>query len=410
MKSAFLSSLFVSAFCINAQAKDLIDINTFPEWFKNDMAREISVSQESQIKIESLGVDGKVLGNAVLADSGEGYWYYSINIGSGSPVECYSFTNFDGPANSLYAVIEVGLSGVEELNQKTLAGKYNMALDTGVIENTPYLLLDTLYTLDGENGERVTGLIKGLSAETEQSLQVCMHNELGYRDSFLSVFKSFVNLFQGQAPGNIFFEPVFKLSISDIPIGFGYESHTVDKDGDIKTHTRTSLLAPVDASNLSRTDGVDISWSTAEGVLINATTYSIENSQLLSRFDLTQSEEQWQVQGEMQGKPVSSVLEHKGELLSDYGSYLVSLELLGSEQGSVTQNMWVAEADPISATAVKISKVEDNDQANVKMDMGPFAVEFLADNQGILRKGSMIQGPVTLNIELMSVVGEPVLP
>ncbi|OLT53581.1 hypothetical protein BI334_33090 [Moorena producens 3L] len=115
---------------------------------------------------------------------------------------------------------------------------------------------------------------------------------------------------------------------------------------------------------------MDISWSTAEGVLINATTYSIENSQLLSRFDLTQSEEQWQVQGEMQGKPVSSVLEHKGELLSDYGSYLVSLELLGSEQDVVTQNMWVAEADPISATAVKMSKIADNEHANVKMDIG----------------------------------------
>lgn len=410
MKSLFYTAVLLSVVSSSAFGKDLIDINTFPEWFQNDMQRELTISDSSTITIDALEVIGKVPGKATLAESGDGYWYYLIDIGTGSPLECYSFTSFDGPANSLYAVVEVGLSGVEELNKKTLSGQYNMAIDTGVINNTPFLSLDTLYILDGENKERVTGLIKGLSAETEQSLQVCMHNELGYRDSFYRVFESFVKLFQKSHPGSTFFEPVFRLSFNGIPIGFGYESHSVDQDGDIKTHTKTALLTPVDASNVSRTDGVDISWSTAEGALINASTHTIENSTLNSQFDLSQSEGKWQVAGEMQGKPVSAVLSHEGALLSDYGSYLVSLDLLDSEQGQVSQSMWVAEADPVTVTEVSFSKITDNEEANLKMDMGPFALQFLSDNKGILRKGSMAQGPVTLDIELISVVGEPVLP
>lgn len=409
----FISSkapfIIASIFSFNTHAIDLVNLNDFPDWFKKAMARESEDLGKSKIVIEPLNVESEILGKAQEGEVDEGIWYYTIDIGSGSPVECYAFTEFDGPSNSLYGVIEHSLKSVEALNKKTLSSKFNYAVDSGVIQNTPYLLLDTLYNL-GKDSEKVAGTLKAISAKTSNSLQICIHNEVGYRKSFFSVFESFVSAFLENDTRKPFFEPVYQISFNGMPIGFTREIYTTDEEGDINILNDTSLIIPVDAGSVARTDTSSTSWSRPDGSLINGSEHSVENGELLSQFAITRTDESWQVDGELQGKPVQKILEYKDGLLSGYGSYLEAAALKKSEADSAAFYMWTSEADPTSAMKIKLSKIKDNPEANFKVDLGPVVFKYLAGEKGIIKQGSMSQAGLTMNLRLMYLKGEPALP
>ena len=155
LKSAALL-LLPATISVNANAEYLINLADFPDWFQQSMARETSVEASGKLVIEKLNVDAQVKGKPVLQDSGStDVWYYTMDIGSDSPVECYAFLEFDGVANSLHAIVEHSLGGAEQINGKALSGRYTLGLDMGMIDATPFLQLDTLYNL-GEGGERLS--------------------------------------------------------------------------------------------------------------------------------------------------------------------------------------------------------------------------------------------------------------
>lgn len=388
---------------------DLVNLKEFPVWFRDAMAREKSVKSKSKLTIRNFNISNKILGKVKLIDSTSDTWYYQIEIGTGTPVECYVLTNFDGPANSLNGIIESNLSEIEKLNKKPLTNRFNYALGSGLVGDTPYLLLDTLYVL-GEGESKASGVLKGASARTNRSLQVCMHNELGYRATFLSVFKSFVNAFVESEKNLEFFEAVLQMRINGMVVGYGREKYSLDEDGDIAIQTDSAMLVPVDASSVARSDSVSRSWSAKDGSLINKTSYSVDNGALSFDFSLQKHDGKWRVDGELQGKAVQAELKHSDWLLSEYGSYVETVALIKSEKNSGEFFMWVPEADPTSALKVVLSKIPNNSDANFKIDMGPLVMKFMAENNGIFKRGTMVQGAVTIGLEQVYVKGEPVLP
>ncbi|MBQ4829507.1 hypothetical protein J8L84_09455 [Alteromonas sp. MMG017] len=406
--SVFTIVSFSSLLAFNASAVDLVNINDFPDWFKDAMGRDTKVTNTSPIEIADFQVNSPVLGQATLQDAADGTWYYTIDIGTGAPVECYAFSEFDGPANSLYSVAEYSLSGVEALNEKKLSGQFNYAMDVGVVDATPYLSLDTLYTV-GEDDEKVSGLLKGLSAETDNSLQVCIHNEMGYQNAFVAVFKSFVRAFTAGQPSSEFYKSTYQVLINDIPMGFTREKYIEDNEGDIEIEVGTAFIIPVDETSIARSDSVAFSWSSPDGALINASEYTIENSTMASSFNIDYVEDAWQIKGELQGKPVEMELAHKDWLLSSYGSYLESVKMLNSDTNSGSFYMWTADADPTAAIEVVITEMANNPNGNIKIDMGPMVMTMLSDKKGIISKGIMQQGGLKMDMVLMHFEGNPIL-
>ncbi|MDC8829665.1 hypothetical protein [Alteromonas gilva] len=387
----------------------LVNLNEFPEWFQQAMERETEIESTSQLTIEALNVDARIKGNATQQESTEGTWYYTIDIGLASLVECYAFTEFDGPANSLHAIVQHSLQGAAALNQKALTSQFNLAVDAGVTGATPYLQLDTLYNL-GEGSDTVSGVIKGLSAQTEQSLQICIHNETGYQATFLAVFESFVEAFAQHNTNPQFFDAVYQLSLNDMPLGFSRERFTVDQDGDIEVNVHSAMLVPVDEVSVSRTDSVGTEWSRADGTLINGTEYSVDNGTLSSNFAIQPGEESWMVSGEMQGKAIEAPLNYNGPLISGYGSYTETAGLLASEEQSAAFRMWVPDADPTAALEVMVSKIEDNPAANLRLDMGPLTMTLKAEDNGMFDVGTLEQAGMKLLMKRIYSKGEPVLP
>ncbi len=394
----------------NYNSKGLTSLDDLPSWFTKSLAREKLLKTRSTFKLKEFNVNKKVKGKLKLVDVADGTWYYNIDIGASSPVECYILSEFDGPANSLYAILDNALTvGIPELNKKPLSSKHNLALGSGVINGTPYLLLDILYVV-GEGDQKVSGVLKGLSAETGDTLQICMHNEIGYRKTFFSAFESFVEAISEKQTKPEFFDTVMQFTLNDIPVGYSRERFSKDAEGDIQIELESSILIPVDASSISRVDTESKSWSTPDGALINENVYSIENSALSASLSLSSEEDKWKVDGELQGKEVEYELEYTDWLLSNYGSYLALLALNKSDEISAEYNMWLSDADPSSSLKVSINKVLDNPESNFKMDMGPLEVKFLADDNGVFLNGTMEQGPMKMKLKQLYVKGQPSLP
>jgi len=384
----------------------LVSPNNLPAWFQTAATSEAPIEQTSPLAIPQLNVEADILGSIESTDTADGVWYYLVDIGSTTPMECYSLTEFDGPANSLYAVMNGSVEATVERNAKPLAGSVNYALGNGMIGHVPYLHYEQLYSL-GDGSQKVLGVVKGLSAQTDKSLQICVHNELGYRETFFSAFASFVRAFSAQDPRDAFFESIYRLYVNDVSMGISRERFTLDADGDIFIQVTNALLLPVDAANVSRTDSVSIAWSVPDGSLINTSVYSIENSSLASELELGRSEDKWMVNGIIQGKPISVNLEYDDWLLTEYGVYLETAAALDTGEPAGELHLWLPE-NPTATTRVRIDPVQDNPDTNVVVEVGPVVVNMLAKANGVMIKGVMQQGPLTLNMEPIYVRGEPV--
>ena len=409
LASAIIPLFLATTLSQQVNAVELVNVKEFPEWLQEALAREKKVKKKSKLKLEEFNVNSKVKGKLKLINKSDGTWYYNIDIGTNTPIECYVLSTFDGPANSLYALIELSLSGIEKLNKQPLINKFNYAIDSNVIGHTPYLQLDTLYML-GDGKSKVSGLLKGLSAETSKSLQVCLHNEAGYNDAFFNVFTSFVEAFQKNEERPQFFENIVQMSINGMPIGYSLEQFAVDNEGDVNEKVKTSILMPVDASSIARSDSLLDGWSSADGSLINAISYTIDNSGLTSNFSLKPVDNKWVVSGTLQGKEIKKDLEYKDWLMSGFGSYMETVSLGQSDDKASEFYMWSADADPTVAMKVVLSKVTDNPEANFNLNMGPFALDYMAKANGIIEKGTLEQGGLKLNLESLYVNGEPKLP
>lgn len=405
-----LTSLSALAFAPKQlSAHEIVSLKEFPEWFQEAVEREKRIGKKTRVKIDALNVNKKVLGKATLVEEDEGYWFYNFDIGTGSPVECHVYTSFDGTANSLHHLIEFGIQGVEALNEKKRSGTYPIYTDTGAFGNTPYLSLETMYNL-GEGENKASGILKAISAQTGDSLQICMHNEMGYRETFVRFFESFIEAFTENQSSDAFFESIYKLSINEMPIGFIKESYTKDADGDVAIVESSSSIIPVDASNVARSDGLTRSWGRPDGTLINALEQSVENGALGSRYELSVKDGKWHVSGEMQGKAIDANLEHEGTLASGYGNYLATAQLMQSDASASEIDMWVSEADPLGIIKVSLEKIKDNKEANLKFIMGPIMLDVLSDENGKVSQGSMKHSSMEMKMDTLYSKGEPILP
>lgn len=415
MKFSFYTSMLLSVMLLSSLmfssaslAHQFVPLDDFPKWFKDAFARDAKVKKTSKLKIEELGVEAKVKGKVSLAQQDETFRYYVSDIGSDVPVECYLFNEYDGPANSLLAISDASLEVVAEENKLDIASKFNFSLNVNKVENVPYFNVETFYTI-GEAEKTLSGIIKSASAELEQGLLICVHNELGYRKAFTTVFESFVTALQKANKNEHFFKNAYQFSLNDIPVGYFSERFAIDADGDVEIRTSSSMLLPVDQSNLSKSDSVDSSWSSPDGSLINSYAYSVNNHEVRSRFSLSYADEKWTSSGELQQKTVNADLKHTGPIVSAFGGYLEIQRLLESKEDSSKIILWSSDANPTGVIEATLTKVKDNPNANLVMDMGPLSMTFLANKQGVLQKGSMAVGGMILKATPLFTEGSPTL-
>lgn len=403
----FIALFLLLGGCASVESKDTSITNDFPDWFQEALEREAPVETSNKLDIPELNVTDEVLGKFNLVEQNEDYWFFASESEESSPVECYIFTDFDGAANTLVNVVDYELEYTGDFFESSITNRTNFGLDIDVVGNTPFIALDTLYNVEVED-EHSAGVVKAIAAQTHRSLIVCLHNEIGFKNTFYSLAESFISAIKKGEQSNLFYEPVYRLSINGNPVGFIRERYSFDDEGDVQVRTDKSLAVPVDEFSISRTDSQVVHWSFPDGALINASIYSVENGDVKANLSLSVEDDDWIVKGEFQGKEISETLAYDGWILSNYGVNKAIKSVLVSEEPSQEYAMWLEEVDPSTAAVVTLSEIQDNPSANVKIEMGPIIMDGNSDENGIVRQAYTRQGNVGIEMDIMHVGGSPV--
>ena len=391
-----------------ATAKDYITSEQLPDWFSKSLVKEAKDLPRTRLSLPAFPINATGLGTWSEAQSEDNYWYFTVDIGSESPVECWAFQEYDGLANSLVNMMKYAVNNVSANLNKTLESQYNFSLDVSNLGNVPVFSYDILYNL-GETDERVSGLMKGMSAESANGLQVCLHNEIGYRETFKDVFTSFVNAVDRTANVKPFFFAINGMKMQGELVGIVSEKFSVDADGDVEIVEATSLILPVDANTVSSTDSLARSWSRIDGTLINTYEYTVENGEVMSSMGLSRTEGTWVIEGEIQGKKVNSELSYDDVFTSNFGAYLETQKLANSDQDSLSYNTWSLEGDPTQPTpTVMYKKSQKNGLLELVAEIESFKIEYTVDEDFIMQRAKVEMGPIDYSVMPMYVSGKPI--
>lgn len=391
-----------------ATAKDYITSEQLPDWFSKSLVKEAKDLPRTRLSLPAFPINATGLGTWSEAQSEDNYWYFTVDIGSESPVECWAFQEYDGLANSLVNMMKYAVNNVSANLNKTLESQYNFSLDVSNLGNVPVFSYDILYNL-GETDERVSGLMKGMSAESANGLQVCLHNEIGYRETFKDVFTSFVNAVDRSANVKPFFFAINGMKMQGERVGIVSEKFSIDADGDVEIVEATSLILPVDANTVSSTDSLARSWSRIDGTLINTYEYTVENGEVLSSMGLSRTEGTWVIEGEVQGKKVNSELSYDDVFTSNFGAYLETQKLANSDQDSLSYNTWSLEGDPTQPTpTVMYKKSQKNGLLELVAEIESFKIEYTVDEDFIMQRAKVEMGPIDYSVMPMYVSGKPI--
>lgn len=391
-----------------ATAKDYISSEQLPDWFSKSLVKEAKDLPRTRLSLPAFPINATGLGTWSEAQSDDNYWYFTVDIGSESPVECWAFQEYDGLANSLVNMMTYAVNNVSANLNKALESQYNFSLDISNLGNVPVFSYDILYNL-GVTDERVSGLMKGMSAESANGLQVCLHNEIGYRETFKDVFTSFVNAVDRTANVKPFFFAINGMKMQGELVGIVSEKFSVDADGDVEIVEATSLILPVDANTVSSTDSLARSWSRIDGTLINTYEYTVENGEVMSSMGLSRTEGTWVIEGEIQGKEVNSELSYDDVFTSNFGAYLETQKLANSDQDSLSYNTWSLEGDPTQPTpTVMYKKSQKNGLLELVAEIESFKIEYTVDEDFIMQRAKVEMGPVDYDVMPMYVSGKPI--
>ncbi|MCH2192374.1 MAG: hypothetical protein MK188_15815 [Gammaproteobacteria bacterium] len=391
-----------------ATAKDYITSEQLPDWFSKSLVKEAKDLPRTRLSLPAFPINATGLGTWSEAQSEDNYWYFTVDIGSESPVECWAFQEYDGLANSLVNMMKYAVNNVSANLNKTLESQYNFSLDVSNLGNVPVFSYDILYNL-GETDERVSGLMKGMSAESANGLQVCLHNEIGYRETFKDVFTSFVNAVDRTANVKPFFFAINGMKMQGELVGIVSEKFSIDADGDVEIVEATSLILPVDANTVSSTDSLARSWSRIDGTLINTYEYTVENGEVMSSMGLSRTEGTWVIEGEIQGKKVNSELSYDDVFTSNFGAYLETQKLTNSDQDSLSYNTWSLEGDPTQPTpTVMYKKSQKNGLLELVAEIESFKIEYTVDEDFIMQRAKVEMGPIDYSVMPMYVSGKPI--
>lgn len=401
MKSViFVMALLLPVCQSLADTTLLIANSAFPKPFQSQLGKDVELKTVDNLLIENLSLQAKVKGKVQQSSFFEdgGFWYSTIAFGASVPAECYSFTEFDGVATSLNTVVQNAVEIQAQTNQLNLLGSFNHSFTASVVDNRPYIGMSRLYKL-GETSATASGIVKGYSAQVGDILHICLHNEVGYTAAFKELFESFIRSIEQSSVNAPLFSQVISLRINAMAVGFISQHYSKDEDGDFRIITRSNMLIPADAQSMVVSDEYQEEWSSPNGDLINATSYSITNGELMSYLSISAPEGVWVVNGQIQGKAYSATMDNNAPIHSSYGQIHAIRNMLSSAATEAELNTWVASANPGNITNGNITRASAED-IDVVMSLGPIEMQATVNPaDGTTLAGSIAVGQMNMQLE-----------
>lgn len=378
----------------------------WPSWLEEAMNQEAGKLRSRKVSIGDGFFNAKLAGKATRPQTIEGGWYFSTDLGTRAPMECWVFSDTVDPAtmaaNVADGVIQASASANGPLGQRNV-----FFVDAGSYERSPYLALEWMYSV-GEAPRAKAGLAKVRVATVDSATVACAHNHVGYRETFAKVFEQLVRTARVAGEVADYYEEIIVQTIGDQPVGIAHATFTHDEDGDTQILVVESSLIPVDNSTLHVSDTWRSSFSRPDGSLINQVVAKSENGALTMNLELgSTGEGSWLVRGTVQGKEISYEIDGTAQPMSELGQMLVVNDLLASdERDEASMDVWLPDADPSRfLPAGVVLDAERGGNGHALLTIGPMSIAAQFDRSGSLLNGSMQAGAAELRMERVWVAG-----
>lgn len=400
MRNLFRGACLIAAGLTLANNSDAQQMDGWPEWLIEAMAAESSKLKTAEFAIEAGPYQFTLPKETSGPNAFDGGWYFESQIGSDAVLECYIFTGDNDLATLTNNLVDISLQTTAETNGGNLDNKSVLALDAGHLDGSPYLSVEWVYTV-GEAPNALVGHTKVAAATNGKLTQACSHTALGYRETFKNSFATFVRATQQPGPAvEPYYEEVALQKLAGQPIGTVHVSYTLDEDGDTRIDTVNASLIQIGPDSVASSDSVSVSWSTPEGMLINALIVDAENGEVVTNLTLARNDSaDWQVSGTFQGKPLEHVIDGSEAPISDLGSIQIARAFFAGDATEVSFPMWISDADPTRMLQATMQREDKNTAGEALLILGPLSMQTSFDDAGSVTYSSMQIGALEFALE-----------
>jgi hypothetical protein len=272
----------------------------------------------------------------------------SIPIGTTEKVSCYLSEDFLFPAGTIKTLLD-RFSGIPDFEWFGIR-----TIEAGTLKNLGYIYLEAEYL----TGDQKYGAAKIIASSTMNGSFYCIHDEPGYKQTFLKIADSlagsaYFQLLAGESSG---YEKkqIDVLYLNDLAVGYVEGFQLAATEGVKRNFQFGSFLLPVSPNELMASDSVDITDYAADtGALISGAYYQYENGEEDHGIEIEHLPPgRYQVQGTLQGQQFSQEFHTDRPLL--FSGFLLDSYADGSTTGELTfeEYMPVSPAGPTRSRIV----------------------------------------------------------
>ena len=406
-----LLGLLLPAAAIHADDR-VASLDDWPAWTREAMTTEARRLKFRRVETPDDSVRTRLPGKTEAPQAMDDGWYFISDIKAESPLECYLFTS----SRDLATLIDV----IAEASIEAIAGGHDNAgnrrvfhIGAGEVAGLPYLSLEWIYTVQ-QDGQTMVGFTKVRAAAKGDRAFACNHNYLGYRETFARAFAEFVtSTDMDDMTTQPFYEEIARLDMNGFGTGVVYASYSTDDEGDIHMYASEASLMPVDAATISTSDSYTVTYSTADGEMINAHEIGVENGEITSNLMLQRNAAgTWVSSGSLQGDGLIGIQGPIGHLRPRRPRSLqrlwpdrfrtrfnVARNLFAGDATSASLLVWTPVIDPTRLLEATMTRDDAEVERQAILTMGPVSYRGRFDASGNLENADMTIGPMTLNIE-----------
>jgi hypothetical protein len=326
-----------------------------------------------------------------------------IPIGSESAVRCQIFADTLDPAGTLHGVIKESAEAVE---YRSIAPS-----GVGLFGGLPAAFLETVYVTETEGGKGAGGLKLAIQVREQESL-LCLHDELGYRQTFKDISNAFFSSFQvrNASPSASTYTEVSKVHLGETDVGYGVTRVTPgEKPGERMYSYSNTTLIPISPKDVVFNDAYELYAYDAKSALQTATWVDGSNGEIAMKVTIKRGAgAKYAYEGEAKGKPLKGVLEAPrglGGPLDTAARLKKKLKAGGAFELVLPE--YHPSLDLTTLVDVKYSHQKSDPARQVTVTLREHTITTELDEDGIAKASSFLIGKNKLTIERLKSSGHP---
>jgi len=326
-----------------------------------------------------------------------------IPIGSDSAVRCQVFAETLDPGGTLSGLLKESAGSVE----------YRSIAPTGVslIGGVPAAFLETVYVADTAAGKAAGGLKLAIQVREEESL-LCLHDELGYKQTFKDVSTAFFASFKPKAPSPSVtsYTEMSKARLGDTDVGFSWTRiKPAEKAGEREYSYSNTTLIPTSPKDVVFEDSYEVYSYDAKSVLQAGTWVEARAGEITFKIGLKRGADgKYAYEGEVAGKPLKGVLQAPHGIVTsvDVAARLKKKLKAGAPFELVLSEYHPA-IDPSALVAVTYRRQKGDPARQVAATMNDRTMTAEVDEDGMPKTTWFDVGKNRLTVERMKSEGHP---